>query len=895
VSEPTSVSGGYDPAKIEDRWYRFWTERQDFTADPSGSAPPFCIVIPPPNVTGVLHTGHALDNTLQDILVRFHRMRGFNTLWIPGTDHAGIATQTVVERELAKEGKTRHDLGRDAFVAQVWQWKARSGSRIFEQLKRLGASADWTRARFTMDEGLSRAVREVFVRLHKEGLIYRAERLINWDPDALTALSDLEVENEQDFQTELWSFAYPLAEPVQGPDGGTTREIIVATTRPETMLGDSAVAVHPDDPRYRHLLGKSVRHPILDREIPIVGDAVLVDPKFGTGAVKVTPAHDFNDFACGKRNGLELVSILNPDGTINANGGPFEGLDRFEARKAVKQRIADLGLERGSRPHTMALPRSQRSKAIVEPMLSTQWFCSMKSLAEPAIEAVRSKRVELLPESWEATYFHWMENIQDWCISRQLWWGHRIPAWYCMSGHLTVAREDPEQCGTCGSSQLEQDPDVLDTWFSSWLWPFSTMGWPERTPDLQRWYPTSVLVTGFDILFFWVARMIMAGLHFMGEVPFRRVFLHALLRDAQGRKISKSLGNALDPVELMDKYGADAVRFTLAILTIQGRDMLLDEKRIEGYRFFVNKLYNAVRFVRMNLPEDARAPREAEPAELKLADRWILGRLRRAIVESTEGITDGHFNQYCSAMYGFVWHELCDWYLETVKTRLGGEDLRDREVAQATLLRVLDAALRLLHPVTPFVTEELASHLPVQHKPLVQAPWPAAEDYAADAEAERDMGTLMEVVRAVRNVRGELNVPPGAKVEVHYRAEDPQAASVIEAERASVLALCRASGLHPLAEARPPHAALAAGPGFELAIPLEGLLDIPKELARLGKAREKAEKDAAMHEKKLGNPKFVQSAPAEVVEQAREKLRLAQEELASAARALRRIEEMARS
>jgi valyl-tRNA synthetase len=890
-----TLSAAFDPKAIEDKWYAFWMERGDFRPDPRSSARPFCIVIPPPNVTGVLHTGHALDNTLQDILVRYHRMLGDNTLWIPGTDHAGIATQVVVERELRKEGKTRKDLGREAFLDRVWRWKQESGSRIIEQLKKLGASADWSRERFTMEPALSRAVREVFVRLYERGLVYRAERLINWDPVGLTALSDLEVEQEEGFQAELWSFAYPLSEPQTAADGSVTTEIVVATTRPETMLGDTAVAVHPEDPRYKHLLGKSVRHPILGRSLPIVGDALLVDPKFGTGAVKVTPAHDFNDFACGKRNQLEFINILNLDATLNDNAGPFAGLDRFEARRAVQARIAELGLERGSRPHLMSLPRSQRSKAIVEPLLSTQWFVRMEPLAAPAIQAVRSGRVEILPKAWEATYFHWMQNIQDWCISRQLWWGHRIPAWYCERGHISVAREDPGRCSTCGSATLEQDPDVLDTWFSSWLWPFSTMGWPDTTEDLKTYYPTSVLVTGFDILFFWVARMLMAGLEFMGEVPFRRVFLHALVRDAQGRKISKSLGNALDPVELMDRYGTDALRFTLAILTIQGRDMVLDEKRIEGYRNFVNKLYNAARFALLNLPE-AGPPPPLPPAEaLRVEDRWILGRLRQAIEQVTSGLEDGHFNQACTALYGFVWHELCDWYLEIVKPRLSGADAADRSAAQATLLAVFDTALRLLHPFMPFVTEELASHLPISQRPLIRAAWPGSSSLAQDEEAEAQMGTLIEFVRAVRNIRGELKLAPGAQLSILYNAHEPAVERVIEDQAAAIRGLCRALELKRLGAVRPRHAAVGAGKGFEICVPLEGLLDIPKELERLRKAREKSAADVAVHEKKLANPKFIDGAPASIVEQAREKLRSAREELDAADRALARMEELARS
>ncbi|HYA45860.1 MAG TPA: valine--tRNA ligase, partial [Acidimicrobiales bacterium] len=627
----TALAKGYSHREVEARWYDFWRRRGYFHGDEhDASRPPFSIVLPPPNVTGSLHLGHALTATLQDVLIRWKRMSGFNTLWLPGTDHAGIATQMIVEKEIQKtEKKSRHDLGRAEFLRRVWAWKEKFGSRIGEQHQALGAALDWDRERFTMDDGLSRAVREVFVRLFEEGLVYREKKLINWCPRCHTALSDLEVTRDETHQGELWSFAYPLVEPL-----GDTREIVVATTRPETMLGDTAVAVHPEDERYRALIGRKVRHPILGRELPIIGDAILVDPAFGTGAVKVTPAHDFNDFEVGKRHGLPQITVIEPDGRMSPNAGPVAGLDRFEARREVKRILSAQGLDRGSKPHIVPLAKCQRCETVLEPLISQQWFVRIEPLARPAIEAVEQGKTRFIPETWTNTYMAWMRNIHDWCISRQLWWGHQIPAWYCPDGHVTVARQAPERCATCGKGELRQDEDVLDTWFSSGLWPFSTMGWPDETATLRTFYPTSVMETGHDIIFFWVARMMMMGIHFMGEVPFRTVYLHPMVRDEKGHKMSKTRGNVIDPLVITEQYGADALRFTLAALTAQGRDIKLAKERIDGYRAFANKLWNASRFALMNLSgyeEQGEDPLALDPSP---ADRWILARLARAVNET---------------------------------------------------------------------------------------------------------------------------------------------------------------------------------------------------------------------------------------------------------------------
>ncbi len=869
---PTELAKGYEHREVEARWYRVWKERGYFHADETDrSRPAFAIVLPPPNVTGSLHLGHALTATLQDVLCRWKRMSGFNVLWLPGTDHAGIATQMIVEKELQRsEKKSRHDLGRAEFLKRVWAWKEKYGSRIGEQHAALGASLDWARERFTMDEGLSRAVREVFVRLHEEGLVYREQKLINWCPDCHTALSDLEVTYEEGHPGELWSFAYPLS------DG--SGEIVVATTRPETMLGDTAIAVHPDDERYRALVGKKVVHPLVDREIPIIADAILVDPKFGTGAVKVTPAHDFNDFAVGQRHGLEFLTVIGLDGKMNAEAGPVAGLDRFAARKRVKELIAEKGLDRGSKPHLLPLGRCQRSETILEPLLSPQWFVRIEPLAAPAIAAVEQGNTRFIPEQWTNTYMAWMRNIHDWCISRQLWWGHQIPAWYCPDGHVTVAREAPARCASCGKLELRQDEDVLDTWFSSALWPFSTMGWPDQTDTLRTFYPTSVMETGHDIIFFWVARMMMMGLHFMGEVPFRDVYLHPMVRDEKGQKMSKTKGNVIDPLVITEQYGADALRFTLAALTAQGRDLKLAKERIEGYRAFANKLWNATRFALMNLSGFTMPPGDAQAvhaAATTPADRWILARLQRAVNDTVDALEGYRFNDAAGAIYQFVWHELCDWYIELSKDALYGDDLAKKHGARVVLTHCLETSLRLLHPLMPFITEELWQTLQAQ----VGARWGDSvmvarypEKGAVDEAAERNFGPVIGLVDALRNIRGEMNIPfKVALREVQVGALAPEALATVREELSRVVRLANVAGLsvsaHPTRKV--PGSAVAVGSGFEVRVPLAGAVDMASEKARIAKELARIEGDLGGIERKLANPSFVERAPKDVVEKDR--------------------------
>jgi valyl-tRNA synthetase len=906
----------YDPAEAEPRWFAFWTEHGVFDASDAAedTRPPYVISMPPPNVTGSLHMGHALY-TIQDVLIRHKRMQGRNALWQPGMDHAGIATQTVVERQLRREGKSRHDLGREAFTARIWDWKQQSGGRIVEQMRVLGFSADWKRLKFTMDPDLCRAVTEAFVRLYDEGLVYRATRLVNWDVEAQTVLSDLEVDNEEGVQGELYEFAYP----VEGADAalGTT-ELVVATTRPETMLGDTAVAVHPDDPRYRHLHGKHLRHPFVDRTIPIITDGILVDMAFGTGAVKVTPAHDFNDFATGKRHGLPELNILNLDGTINGEGGDFAGLDRFEARKAVKRRLAELGLERGSKKHVMTLPRSQRSGTIVEPMISTQWFVRTEPLAKPALEAVRDGRTKILPEDWVKTYEHWLTNIQDWCISRQLWWGHRIPAFHCQScEHVTVTRDDSvTACPKCGSAAVEQDPDVLDTWFSSGLWPFSTLGWPEETPALGRFYPSDDMETGYDILFFWVARMMMLGLHFMGDVPFRRVLLHGMVVDETGDKMSKVKANSIDPLDLVHgasfesvvqkalpgapleeafkkfkaaypsvaqmgqgfpAYGADAVRLTLASYSPQARRIALSPKRIEGYRNFCNKLYNAVRFALPNIGSgDAAGGLPEQP--VLLFNRWILSRLGEAVEASTAGIDEFRLDDGSGALYRFVWDELCDWYLELTKPVFREGTDEEKTETSRTLAHALETALRALHPYAPFVTEELWQRVPRPAGAPVSiscAPYPTRAEGPRDLDAERDMGLVMAAVSAARTVRSEHGVHPGSALPLVLRTARPEARGLLERHARFIAFLVKTAGepsVEPAGGARPRGFVLTGAGEVEVLVDLKGLVDPAKEKERIERGLKKADKDIAGLEKRLANESFIAKAPPEVVAEARAQL-----------------------
>ncbi|MDD9938076.1 MAG: valine--tRNA ligase [Myxococcales bacterium] len=903
----TEMAKTYDPRETESRWYAFWEKEGLFPAsgDPEDGREPYTIAIPPFNVTGSLHMGHACRVTFEDALIRYHRMLGRNTLWLPGTDHAGIATQLVVERLLSREGKTKHDLGREAFEQRVWQWKEESGGRILQQLRVLGASCDWTREKFTLDPDLSRAVTESFVRLYDEGLIYRDTRLINWCVECTTALSDIEVESEENATGELFDFAYQV-------EGGG--ELVVSTTRPETMLGDTALAVHPDDERYKQLVGKRVVHPFLERTFPIIADAELVDMAFGTGAVKVTPAHDPNDFATGKRHGLEEINILELNGKLNDNGGPFAGMDRFEARKAVKRALEDKGLVRGSKTHDMTKPRCYRCNSIVEPMISTQWFCKMQPLAKPAIEAVEQGKTKIVPEHWTKTYYHWMHNIQDWCISRQLWWGHPVPAFYCPDGHITVCHGTPDACGECGKQELTSDTDVLDTWFSSALWPFSTLGWPNAdAADLKRFYPTQDMETGSDILFFWVARMMMMGIHFLGEVPFSRVLLSGLVTDERGDKMSKVKGNVIDPLDvvhgaelqqLLDKaeangaadsglkylrktypegfpaYGADALRFTLLSYSPQTPKIALSMKRIEGYRNFCNKLWNAARFAMMNLEGEGGTAGVGRPAPTRFANRWILSRLAVAIEAAHKGVADYRLDDASLALYRFVWDELCDWYLELTKPLMASEDAAVVKETRETLAHVLETALRALHPMMPFITEEIWQRLPKgddAERSLMVARYPRVADDAERApELEQMMAKLQAVIVSARSIRAEHDIHPRKELPVTLRSDDGAVRTMLTEEQAAITTLCNASVSVEAGrgEEAPSGTAVAVAEGITVQVPLTGLVDKAKEEERIQRELKKVLKDLAAVEKKLGNPKFVERAPAEVVEQ--EKARLAE-------------------
>jgi valyl-tRNA synthetase len=858
------LSPTYNPHIAAAQHMQWWQDSGFFTPDPDDEGPAYCIVIPPPNVTGSLHMGHALDNVLQDILIRFKRMDGHNTLWIPGTDHAGIATQMVVERELAKQGISRHELGREAFLEKVWEWKATYGARITHQLRSLGVSCDWSRERFTMDEGLSKAVKEVFVKLYEEGLIYRDTRLINWDPGTRTVLSDLEVEHEA-HTGELWSFAYPLS------DG--SGEIVVATTRPETMLGDTAVAVHPDDPRYKHLIGKTVHNPLVDRHITIVADAILVDPEFGTGAVKVTPAHDFNDFEVGKRHDLEFITLFDDAACVNHVGGErFQGMSVDDARAAVKAAMAELGLDRGSKPHEMQLGKSQRGGAVVQPMLSTQWFVKMKPLAAPAVAAVERGATEFVPRRFENIYFAWMREIRDWCISRQLWWGHQIPAWYDDAGNVYVGRSEAEARAAHDLGDdvaLRQDTDVLDTWFSSALWPFSTMGWPDDTADLRRWYPTSVLVTGFDIIFFWVARMMFSGIHNMGTPPFAKVCIHGLIRDAEGNKMSKTRGNVVDPLDTIESHGLDAFRFTLARLAAPGADMNWRDHEVDVSSRFVNKIWQAFRFTYGNLEgydPDATVV-------LSAYDRWILARLGTATASIREHLDGFRFDQACAELYAFTWDELCDWYLELSKKAIyGGGDAR--QAAQHTLVTVFSAVARLMSPVMPVLSEELWQKLPGTRGSVTQAAYPKASDYPVDAEIQAQVVFLQEAIRRLRRLRAEMEISPRLPFHVVARGER---VDWLQAHQGALEHLTNVQSI-TVGDA-PPNAATAVAPGVEMYVPLEGLKDLGAERERLDKEIAKVAKDLKGLRKKLDNPHFVGKAPEHVLAKFRAKAAAATERL----------------
>jgi len=864
------LAKGYEPQAVEERWYRKWEEGGYFHAALPSANPPYSIVIPPPNVTGALHMGHALNNTLQDILCRWKRMSGANVLWMPGTDHAGIATQNVVERQLAAAGTSRHELGRDAFIERVWQWKGESGGQIIGQLKRLGASCDWERERFTMDAGLSRAVREVFVRLYDEGLIYRDNRLINWCPRCHTALSDIEVEHEEQ-KGHLWHLRYPVV-------GEPARLLVVATTRPETMLGDTAVAVHPEDERYAGLVGKKVLLPLVDREIPIIADS-YVDREFGTGVVKITPGHDFNDFEVGRRHNLDIINVFDESGVVNAAGHQYEGMDRFSARKQIVEDLAARGLLEQIADHTLALGGCYRCKTVVEPYLSLQWYVKVGPLAERALAAVKDGRTRIIPQQWENTYFDWLENIRDWCISRQIWWGHRIPAWYCdHCGEVTVAKADPDKCAFCGSDEIRQETDVLDTWFSSALWPFSTMGWPDATPELAAFYPTSCLVTGFDILFFWVARMMMMGLHFMGEVPFREVYIHALVRDAQGQKMSKSKGNVIDPLTVIDQYGTDAFRFTLAAFAAQGRDIKLAEERIAGYRNFANKVWNAARFALMNLGDFDPGATGFAGLELAEGDKWILHRLNETARETNAALAEYRFNEAAMGLYQFTWSEFCDWYVELSKQLLYNGTPERKRTTQYVLWYILEHLLRLLHPFMPFITEEIWQTLPQsrdagQPVSIMLAEYPQYESHRSFPEAAVNMERVMAVISAIRNIRGEMEVPPSREIAVILSCSGEESQRLMKHNEAAIVSLARLTSLAiGVGLEKPADASIQVAGDVQVFVPLKGLVNVEEEERRLLKEIGKLDKDVEFLGKKLENPSFVERAPADVVAKEREKL-----------------------
>ncbi|MFP4226524.1 MAG: valine--tRNA ligase [Desulfobacterales bacterium] len=855
---------GYAPEEVETKWYEYWENNGLFAASEDSEKKPYSIVIPPPNVTGVLHMGHSLNITLQDILCRYRRLRGDNVLWMPGTDHAGIATQNVVERNLAEKGIDRHQIGREKFVEAVWEWRRKYGDAIINQLKRLGASCDWDRERFTMDEGLSRAVRKVFVELYEAGLIYRGNYIINWCPRCQTALAELEVEHEES-DGHIYHIHYPMADGGDGP--------IVATTRPETMLGDTAVAVHPEDGRYQHLHGKSVQLPLTGRDIPVITDA-YVDVSFGTGALKITPAHDPNDFEIGKTHDLPSVKVIGEDGRMTeAAGAAYAGLDRFECRRRVVADLKDQGLLKKVEDYKHSIGHCYRCQTLVEPNLSKQWFVRTRPLAEKAVDAVKNGETCIVPEKWQNDYYKWMENIRDWCISRQIWWGHPIPAWKCADcGHLAVAFEDPKICPACESDRLEPDSDVLDTWFSSALWPFSTMGWPDQTKLLQTFYPTSVLVTGFDILFFWVARMMMMGCHFMQEVPFKDVYVHALVRDENGKKMSKSSGNVIDPMVIIEEYGTDALRFTLAAFAAQGRDIKLSEKRIEGYRNFINKLWNAARLTLMHVTEK---PNPIDPAILSLADRWMLSRLNTVTHNMAEAIDGYHFNTAANEIYQFVWHEFCDWYLEAAKPALYGKWGEDcRQAALSVSWRVLHETLILLHAFIPFVTEEIWHLLPGTQGSIMEAVYPSdAPDFdqiKKDPAAEADMDLVIEIITGIRNIRGEMNIAPSLNLSVLVQTDNADYQSLIRGNQELIASLARLESLDAARAGEKPKAtATAIVADMVISVYLEGVIDFAKESQRLEKEIGKLDKELQALSKKLENENFISKAPAEVIEKAR--------------------------
>ena len=852
----------YDPKQVEDKTYRFWLEKRYFHAEPNPKKKPYTIVIPPPNITGQLHLGHALDCTLQDSIIRFKRMQGYEALWLPGTDHASIATEAKIVEAMRKEGVTKDDLGREGFLERAWEWKKTYGGKIVEQLKKMGSSCDWERERFTLDEGCSEAVKEVFIRLYEKGLIYRGERIINWCPHCLTSISDAEVEYEE-HDGHFWHIRYPLS------DGSGYLEI--ATTRPETLLGDTALAVHPDDERYQALVGKTVILPLVGREIPIVADS-YVEMDFGTGVVKITPAHDPNDFEVGLRHNLSVINVMNDDATINENGGKYRGMGRYECRKQIVADLEAEGFLIKVEDHKHNVGSCYRCSTTVEPRVSKQWFVKMEPLAGPAIEAVRSGETKFVPDRFSKIYYHWMENIKDWCISRQLWWGHRIPAWYCQDcGEVIVAKEEPHTCPKCGSKNLQQDPDTLDTWFSSALWPFSTLGWPNQTEELKYFYPTSTLVTGYDIIFFWVARMIFSGVENMGKSPFETVFIHGIVRDAQGRKMSKSLGNGIDPLKVIDEYGADALRFTLATGNSPGNDMRFVEEKVKASRNFANKIWNATRFILMNLSDEIDKPEL--PQRLQTEDKWILSKLNTLIKEVTENLERFELGIAVQKLYDFIWDVLCDWYIELTKSRIqaGGESAKS---AQQVLIYVMNQCLKLLHPIMPFITEEIWQAIPNDCESIMVAPWPQYREDLCFQQEEEDFEKVMSAIKAIRNRRAEMNVPPSKKARVFVKTLNTGVfeSGAMFIERLASASEVKVSGVAPQQGEDFSDAVQVITDSARIFIPLDELVDKEKELARLEKERKTCEKDIAMVEQKLSSQGFIEKAPQNVVEAERAKL-----------------------
>jgi len=861
----------YDPKQVEDRWYDYWIKKNYFHGKVNPEKKPYSIVIPPPNVTDVLHMGHAYNNTLQDILIRFYRMLGYEAMWLPGTDHAGIATQNVVERNLKRSEKiSRHDLGREEFVNRVWQWKEKYGNVIIEQLKKMGCSCDWQRERFTMDSGLSKAVTEVFCQLYEKGLIYRGKYIINWCPRCETALSDEEAIHD-DEKGKLWYIKYPY---------GNNKFVTVATTRPETMLGDVAVAVHPDDKRFKSLIGKTVTLPVMNREIPVVADDV-VDPKFGTGAVKVTPAHDPNDFEIGKRHQLAPINVMNEDGTMNERAGKYNGYDRFACRKDLVKELAELNLLEKIENHEHAVAHCQRCDTTVEPYLSTQWFVKVKPLAEPALKVVEDGTIKLHPNKWIKIYKNWMENVRDWCISRQLWWGHRIPVYYCLDcDNIMVKREVPDKCNKCESIKIRQDEDVLDTWFSSWLWPFSTMDWPNENNDLKYFYPTNTLVTAADIIFFWVARMVMSGIEFMGEVPFTDVYFNGVIRDAKGRKMSKSLGNGIDPLAMVNKYSADAVRFSLMMLTSEGQDINLSESNFEIGRNFSNKLWNSFRFLTLNFNDDDISELINNndflnrKNQLQVADKWVLSRLHKTINKVTTAIKEFHFNDAVDSIYSFFWREYCDWYLELIKPRLYGSDPEAKKLALGIGIFCMRNIVKLLHPFIPFITEEIWQKIKLaDEKDLIVSDWPQFDETYFDDSSEKNVDLIQQVISAVRNIRGEMHVPPSKKANVFIKSSDKNNLNLLSNNEIYLTSLAQLENVDLKEDfKKPKHSASSVVANLEIFVPLEGLINIEVERNRLTKEVNRLESQIKSIKTKLMNQDFIKKAPEQVIEREKKKL-----------------------